>query len=173
LNRRIARFHKVSFEQWVKDLEANWLTGCCEEAKLRKAYDEIELPTRATSGSSGYDFKAPFSFDLPVGKTIVIPTGIRAEMEEGWWLMLMPKSGQGFKYRVQLDNTIGNIDADYFYSDNEGHIMVKITNDGREGKTMHVDQGKGFMQGVFTIHGITWDDDVDRVRNGGFGSTDS
>ena len=84
----------------------------------------------------------------------------------------MPKSGQGFKYRLQLDNTIGNIDSDYYYSTkNEGHIMAKITNDGHEGKTVTIDTGDGFMQGVFTVFGITEDDDADGVRNGGFGST--
>ena len=84
----------------------------------------------------------------------------------------MPKSGQGFKYRAQLDNTIGNIDSDYYGSDNEGHIMAKITNDGHEGKEMNVGHAQGFMQGVFVPYGITVDDNADGIRNGGFGSTE-
>ncbi len=56
------------------------------------------------------------------------------EMDEGWVLKLYPRSGLGFKYRVQLNNTVGIIDSDYFHSDNEGHIFVKITNDSNERK---------------------------------------
>ena len=102
----------------------------------------------------------------------MIPTGIRVIPDEGWGLLLYPRSGQGFKFRLQLDNTVGVIDTDYYGSDNSGHIMAKITNDSREEKTCTIDVGKGFMQGMFTPYGITYDDDADGVRNGGFGSTD-
>ena len=77
----------------------------------------------------------------------------------------------GFKYRLQLNNTVGIIDSDYFYSDNEGHIFSKITNDTNEGKTVEIARGEGFMQGIFTEYGITMDDEASEVRNGGFGST--
>ena len=77
----------------------------------------------------------------------------------------------GFKYRLQLNNTVGIIDSDYFDSDNEGHIFAKITNDTNEGKTVNIPEGQGFMQGIFLEYGITIDDDVTDVRNGGFGST--
>ena len=81
------------------------------------------------------------------------------------------RSGLGFKYRLQLNNTVGIIDSDYYYSDNEGQIFAKITNDSNEGKTVEVEAGDGFMQGIFVQYGITLDDDVTEVRNGGFGST--
>lgn len=86
-------------------------------------------------------------------------------------LQLFPRSGLGFKYRMQLNNTVGIIDSDYFYSDNEGHIFAKITNDSNEGKALEVAAGSGFMQGIFLQYGITEDDEADGVRNGGFGST--
>ena len=105
------------------------------------------------------------------GETAKIPTGIRAEMEQDWVLKLYPRSGLGFKYRLQLNNTVGIIDSDYFYSDNEGHIFSKITNDSREDKTVEIPAGTGFMQGIFLEYGITLDDDATEVRNGGFGST--
>ena len=82
-----------------------------------------------------------------------------------------PRSGLGFKYRLQLNNTVGIIDSDYYYSDNEGHIFAKITNDSNEGKTVELKAGNGFMQGIFVEYGITVDDNVQTVRNGGFGST--
>ena len=97
--------------------------------------------------------------------------GIRVEMQENWVLKCYPRSGLGFKYRLQLNNTVGIIDSDYFYSDNEGHIFAKLTNDSNEGKTVELEAGSGFMQGIFVEYGITMDDDVTTVRNGGFGST--
>ena len=66
---------------------------------------------------------------------------------------------------------MGIIDEDYFYSDNQGHIMAKITNDSKDNKTLCIGAGKAFMQGIFIPFGITYDDEADGVRNGGFGST--
>jgi len=129
------------------------------------------LPKRATKGSAGYDFYAPFTFTLKPGETIKIPTGIRAQMEENWVLKIYPRSGLGFKYRLQLNNTVGIIDSDYYYSDNEGHIFIKITNDSKDGKKVYIREGEAFAQGIFSEYGITVDDDVTDVRNGGFGST--
>ena len=50
-------------------------------------------------------------------------------------------------------------------------FFAKITNDTKEGKTVEIPAGTGFMQGIFMEYGITVDDDVEEVRNGGFGST--
>ena len=129
------------------------------------------MPKRATKGSAGYDFYTPVSFQLKPGETIKIPTGIRCEMNPRWVLMIYPRSGLGFKFRLQLNNTVGVIDSDYFYSDNEGHIFIKITNDSNEGKTVEVQGGQGFAQGIFMQYGIVEDDDTVEERNGGFGST--
>lgn len=167
--RRIAKFHKVSFEQFQEGVKDSF--GIQDEVIIQRIYDEIKLPRRATSGSAGYDFFAPVGLNLKPGETIKVPTGIRAEMDTEWVLKLYPRSGLGFKYRLQLNNTVGIIDSDYFYSDNEGHIFAKITNDSNEGKVLTVPAGTGFMQGIFVEYGITVDDDVTDVRNGGFGST--
>ena len=92
-------------------------------------------------------------------------------MADGWVLVLVPRSSLGFKYRMQLDNTLGIIDSDYYYSDNEGHIILKVTNDSKENKEMIVEASKGICQGLFLEFGITIDDDAKATRNGGFGST--
>lgn len=92
-------------------------------------------------------------------------------MNPSWVLMLFPRSGLGFKFRLQLNNTVGVIDSDYFYSDNEGHIFIKLTNDSNENKTLDVKKGEGIVQGIFLTYGIVEDDDVSEIRNGGFGST--
>ena len=165
--RRIGRFYKVSFQRFKED----WEEAFGSQADAEAVYQGIRLPKRATRGSAGYDFYAPAQIVLGPGESMRIPTGIRAEMEEGWVLTCYPRSGLGFKYRMQLDNTVGVIDSDYFYSDNEGHIQAKITNDSQDGKTLTVPAGTGFMQGIFLEYGITVDDGTEDVRNGGLGST--
>ena len=167
--KRVAKFYKVSLEQFLKDVRGDFPQYTEED--IKDIYESIELPKRATKGSAGYDFYSPFSFSMEPGTTMKVPTGIRCEMQEDWVLKLYPRSGLGFKYRLQLNNTVGIIDSDYFYSDNEGHIMAKITNDSKEGKTVELTAGTGFMQGIFLEYGITEDDDAQGVRNGGFGST--
>lgn len=166
---RIAKFEKVSFEQFKEGVIDCF--GEKSEAEIKEIYENMKLPRRATSGSAGYDFFAPVEISLNPGETVKVATGIRARMEENWVLKLYPRSGLGFKYRLQLNNTVGIIDSDYYYSDNEGHIFAKITNDSNEGKSVTIDAGTGFMQGIFLEYGITEDDDATAVRNGGFGST--
>lgn len=184
LNRRIAKFEKVSYEQFLKDMIDTFQN--VTEDSVKEVYDTIKLPKRATAGSAGYDFFSPLDyFELKPGETIKIPTGIRVEMENDWVLQIFPRSGLGFKYRCQLDNTVGIIDSDYFYSDNEGHIFIKITNDTKVNYDDYIDdirkmprqkieikRGEGFAQGIFLPYGLTVDDECVGVRNGGFGSTD-
>ena len=148
--KKIAKFEKVSIEQFRQGYPND---------DVKSVYDAIKLPKRATAGSAGYDFFAPFDIELKAGETVKVPTGIRVKIDEGWLLSLYPRSG------------VGIIDSDYYFSDNEGHIFAKITNDSKEGKTVAISAGTGFMQGIFTEYGITADDDADGVRNGGFGST--
>ena len=166
---RIAKFEKVSPQRFVNDWISTFPQQTIEQAVM--AYEHIQLPRRATSGSAGYDFFAPVGFELPAGGSIKIPTGVRALMEDGWVLTLYPRSGLGFKFRFQLDNSVGVIDSDYARSDNEGHIFLRMTNDSREGKGLRVPTGAAFAQGIFLPFGITVDDDVKSARNGGFGST--
>lgn len=165
----VARFEKVSFDQFLADFLSCFPHATQEEA--RRAYDALPLPRRATAGSAGYDFFAPVPFSLKSGEGIRIPTGIRVHIEEGWVLTLYPRSGLGFKYRLQLDNTVGVIDSDYVHSDNQGHIFARLTCDSKSGGSVSVQAGSGFMQGIFLPFGICQGDDVTTVRNGGFGST--
>ncbi len=169
MSKRIAQFEKVSLAQFEKD----WIDTFGNDGYyvITDIYNNIKLPKRATKGSAGYDFFAPIDITLQPNSTIKIPTGIRVKMEEGWVLKCYPRSGLGFKYRLQLNNTVGIIDSDYFYSDNEGHVFAKLTNDTNEAKIVKVKAGDGFMQGIFVEYGITVDDDVKEIRNGGFGST--
>lgn len=155
-------FHKVSLNQFA---------SAYKDKYVENIYNDIKLPQRATKGSAGYDFFAPFDFTLKPNETITIPTGICCEMDKDRVLMIFPRSGLGFKYRLQLNNTVGIIDSDYFYSDNEGHIFIKITNDTNEDKVIEIKKGQGFAQGLFMQYLLTDDDDSSAIRNGGFGST--
>ena len=169
---QVGKFERVSWEQFKESVESN-MDKQLRFASLTNAYDNIKLPSRATSGSAGYDFYTPFIIALTPGQSILIPTGIRCKIDNGWFLACAPRSGLGFKYRLQLDNTLGIIDSDYYYSANEGHIMAKITNDSKEGTVLHLLNGARFMQGIFLPYGITVDEKTETLetRDGGMGST--
>ena len=171
--KRIAQFEKVSLEQFKKDWLDTFGNYEFEEGSYKDIYNSIKLPKRATSGSAGYDFFMPVGYKLfaKENTSLKVPTGIRVKIEDGWVLKCYPRSGLGFKYKLQLNNTVGIIDSDYYFSDNEGHIFAKIYNDNNERKELILNQGEGFMQGIFVEYGITFDDNTDAVRNGGFGST--
>jgi dUTP pyrophosphatase len=157
----VARFMHVSPQRF----RADW-----QDAFGGIAVPEMpDLPRRATAGSAGYDFFSPLSFSLAPGSCVRIPTGVRARIDDGWVLMLFPRSGLGFKYRLQLNNTVGIVDSDYFGARNEGHIFIKLTNAGD--RRMSVGIGEAFAQGVFIPFGLTDDDDASGERTGGFGST--
>lgn len=174
------RFEKVSREQYIKDAEGDTLYVNCGPLKEKKTmreqsltdiYDAIKLPQRATAKSAGYDIYAPYDFTLAPGETIKMATGIRVILDSDKFLMCAPRSGHGFKARMQLDNTIGIIDADYSDSDNEGHIMMKLTNDSHTDKYVTVKQGEGMAQAIILSYYTVEDDSATAQRNGGFGST--
>lgn len=170
---RIAKFSKVSEQRWEKDWNGTFEGTDVPVGQAAALYRELKLPKRATAGSAGYDFYTPIDIHLEPGQSAKIPTGVRAEMNEGWVLLIVPRSSLGFKYKLELNNTVGVIDSDYFYSDNEGHIFIKIINSNPEGKAVDIRAGQAFAQGIFVMYGITEDDDSAGERNGGFGSTDS
>lgn len=169
---KMNKFEKVSIEQYLKDLSTEKIEKSISQ-EIATEYRDIKLPQRATKHSAGYDFYAPFDIVLKPNETIKFATGIKCQMNEDVVLLLAPRSSLGFKYRLQLDNTIGVIDSDYYNnSTNEGHINAKITNDSRDGKVVEIKKGEAFMQGIFVKFETTEDDNAQGIRNGGIGSTD-
>lgn len=158
----IARFEKVSKEQFLKDLKG--FLNIEEDV-----YDDIVLPTRATEGSAGYDFTSPIDFTIKPNEMIKIPSGIRCYIEEGYVLNIYPRSSLGFKYQMCLANTTGIIDADYYNALNEGHIIVALVNRGN--KDIVIKKGDRFVQGIFFQFFTAIEDEVTRKRTGGFGSS--
>jgi len=174
---RMANFSKVSFnrfhDDWLDTFDAlkDETDNDKLEKHLRNIYNGIKLPKRATAQSAGYDFFSPMSFVLEPNDSIKIPTGIRCEMYDGWTMLLFIRSSLGFKHGLSMPTSVSVIDSDYFDADNEGHIMVKLQNNGT--KSVRVNKGDGFVQGVFVPFGVTLDDNTTAVRNGGLGSTDA
>lgn len=176
---RIGKFEKVSYEQFKKDWIDAFGIKYCEwdeemlENKIHGIYDSIKIPRRATSGSAGYDFFCPTDLYVNANGTIKIPTGIKCFMENGWVLQCYPRSGHGFKHGVHLANTVGIVDEDYYNNtNNEGHIFIKLVNDSVLSNThISIKSGDAFCQGILIPYGITYDDDVNDVREGGIGST--
>lgn len=171
---KTAKFEKVSPNQFLEAFANNYKEFSSRSAGdvlalISKLYENIELPKRGTSGSAGYDFRSPFDIYIQSGESFTFGTGIRCQMSPEYFLMIVPRSSLGFKYKLTLDNTVGIIDSDYYNSDNEGHIMIKVTNNSN--RTLHINAGDKIAQGIFLPYIKTDDDDVTENRNGGIGST--
>ena len=140
------KFEKINFEQFKKDI--------CDDKKL---YDSFELPKRSTKKAAGYDFYALYDYKLSPGEIMKIPTGVKVSMEQDEVLFLIDRSSMGFKWNVRMCNQVGVIDADYYNnSDNEGHMWIRIQNEGD--KDYVVKKGQAMIQGVFLKY-LTVDDE--------------
>ena len=164
------KFYKVSAEQYMKDIIDGGLVSREEEKAIYAQYEAITLPKRSTKESAGYDFITPVDICLQPGEELKVATGIKMQLDSNKYLGLLPRSGQGFKFRLRLANTEGIIDADYYNNPgNEGHIFIKIVNEGK--KVFEVKAGQAFVQGIISRYYLTEDDDANAERIGGIGST--
>jgi len=151
-------FEKISFEQFKQDIK--------DDIDL---YNEYVLPVRKTKNSAGYDFIAIEDFEIKPGEILKIPTGYKAYLGSDEVLMLFVRSSMGFKYNVRMTNQVGIIDSDYYNnSDNEGHMFVKLQNEGD--KVFSIKKGEAYAQGIFVKY-LTCGDIVEDERAGGIGST--
>ena len=134
-------------------------------------YPNAVLPQRATRGSAGYDFECVEDTVIPAHSIRLLPTGIKCEIDYGFYLQLALRSSTPMKKGLMLANGIGIIDADYYNNEsNEGHIMFQVYNFTDEEITIKA--GERIGQGVFLPYAITdGDAAISDVRTGGFGST--
>jgi len=126
--------------------------------ELVSAFEEqdINLPTRKTTESAGYDIECAEAVTLEPGDVESLAIHIRSSM--------------AIKRHLALVNSTGIIDSDYYNNeDNEGHIMIALLNFGNEPVTL--EKGERVAQGIFSKYLITNDDDATGVRTGGIGST--
>lgn len=135
----------------------------------------IHIPVRKTARSAAYDLEAAEDIVLPSFqkgmKPTLIPTGLKAYMEDDEVLLLVPRSSSPKKQGIGFPHSIGVIDADYYNNvDNEGHIFVQCINLKEEDVT--IKKGDAICQAIFQKFLITDDDRASGERVGGFGSTD-
>lgn len=155
------KFEKISFEQFKKDV-----------ADDKILYDSFILPKRKTKFSAGYDFVSLKDVTLHPGEDVLIPTGVKAMIEPDDVLFIIIRSSLGFKYNIRLVNQVGVIDADYYNNEsNEGHILVKLKNEGN--KDYKIEVGSAIAQGLIIKYNAVDDEDNNmEIRTGGIGSTD-
>ena len=133
-------------------------------------HDESLIPQRATAHAAGYDFKASQDVHISPGNIALVPTGVKAYMQDGEVLNLYDRSSNPRKLGVVLINSVGVIDGDYYNNEsNEGHIFVQFKN--ITDKVVSIKRGDRIAQGVFTPFLKVDNDNTDTVRTGGFGST--
>ena len=144
-------FEKISFEQFKKDV--------CDDIEL---YKEYSLPKRETKYAAGYDFYSLFDFTLKPGEILKLSTGVKADMMSDEVLLLVDRSGMGFKYNIRMCNQVGVIDKDYYNNkNNEGHIFFRLQNEGN--KDWVIKKGEGIGQGIFMKY-LTCDDEYNNFK---------
>lgn len=133
---------------------------------------EITLPQRKTRLSAGYDIAAAEDVVLVPQKVTLVPTGLKAYMENDEYLGIHVRSGLAVKNNITLINAQGIIDADYYNNEgNEGHIMIALFNHGSE--NVAIAKGTRIAQGIFYKYLLADQDNYETAgtRKGGLGST--
>lgn len=130
----------------------------------------IIMPVRASKHSAGYDFSVVGNYQIKPGKIKLVNTGLRVKMPEDEVLFVYPRSSLAIKKGLMMSNGVGVIDADYYNSTNQGHIMIPLYNFTNE--IVNIKDGERVAQGVFTKFFKTINDNNNKTtRSGGFGSS--
>ena len=135
---------------------------------------DINLPERKTAHSAGYDIEAAEDIVIPKFtpgiKPTLIPTGIKAYMQDDEVLYLYNRSSNPKKKGLILANSVGVVDKDYYENpDNDGHIMFAFYNIKDE--DVEIKKGDAIGQAIFQKYFIVDNDLAEGERTGGFGST--
>jgi dUTP pyrophosphatase len=141
--------------------------------KLSRIRD-VKLPTRGTQRSAGIDFFVPNDFQTTViepGGAALIPSGIKAQIPEGYMLTAFNKSGVATKQTLIRGAEV--CDEDY-----QGEIHIHVINVGKVPQT--VTPGQKLIQFILVpvFYDTVEDVPVDELFTsqtergaGGFGST--
>ena len=141
-------FEKISYNQFCKDVIDD-----------KKLYDNYKLPIWDSKKTAAYDIFLLENLTIKPNEIVKLPTGVKANFEDDEVLLLLLRSLMGFKYNIRLVNQVGVIDADYYNNkNNEGHIFVKIQNEGKE--TIRFEAGEAIAQGIFFKYLTTKTDNV-------------
>ena len=100
----------------------------------------------------------------------LVPTGIKCQLDEGYYLELAIRSSTPLNNWMILANGIGVIDADYYNNpDNEGEIFFQVINLSPVDQV--IEAGDKIGQGIIKKYEVVADDTAEGDRLGGFGST--
>lgn len=128
------------------------------------------LPKRETAHAAGYDLSVAKEVSIAPGEIVLVPTGVKAYMQDGEVLYLYDRSSNPRKKGLVLINSVGVIDGDYYNNPaNEGHIFAQMKN--ITDQTITLSAGERIVQGVFMPFLIADGDQAGGERTGGFGST--
>lgn len=143
-----------------------------ENVKIKMVLEEgVEVPRYMSSGAAGMDVKAHIKEPIVLKsmERVLVPTGIKMEIPEGYEIQVRPRSGLALKYGVTLVNSPGTIDSDF-----RGELKIILINLGKEDYT--IENGERLAQLVLQK---VWKADIERVNElsetvraeGGFGHT--
>jgi dUTP pyrophosphatase len=131
----------------------------------------LPLPSYETDGAAGMDLRAAIEAPVEIqpGERVLIPTGFRIEVPQGYEAQVRGRSGLALKHGLGLPNSPGTIDSDY-----RGEVGVILINWGREPHT--VSRGDRVAQLVIapvTRAELLETEALDRTPrgSGGFGHT--
>lgn len=168
--KRVAKFEKVSWAQFQKDYIDTFGEGkTINMDDVKDIYDNIKVPCRKTKFSAGHDISIPFDITLPPKERLMIPTGIRCQIETDYVMLIMPRSSLGIKKGLRISNTVPVIDSDYYNANNEGHIFISVINDGKD--VIKFKTGDNIVQAMFVPYGVADEEEILEERVGGIGST--
>ncbi len=134
----------------------------------RKNKNTPILPQRATTHSAGYDFFCPTQLVIPPHSTKLIWTDIKIELNPNEFLLMVPRSSMAIKKSIQLTNSPGIIDADYYNNPStEGNIAISLHNFGTD--TQILESNERIAQGIILNYKAF--EELYIMRKGGIGST--
>jgi len=127
------------------------------------------IPQYKTEGSAGFDFYAIEDVSIFPEETVLIRTGLKMAIPEGYEIQIRPRSGMSLKTKLRIANSPGTIDSDF-----RGEIQIIVENTGDE--LMHIEEGDRIAQGVLNKVPQAVFIEVDKLDytergEGGFGST--
>ena len=154
------KFEIISINQFNKDFK-----------NIDTKYEDIIIPKRSTKFSAGYDFYMPYDLTVKKNEVVLIPTGIKVMLNSDEFLGIYIRSSLGFKYNLRMCNQVGIVDSDYYNnSSNEGHIFVKLKNEGDN--DIILKKHDRYVQGIIQKYYIVDNEkEVEDIRVGGIGSS--
>ncbi|MEA4863629.1 MAG: dUTP diphosphatase [Victivallaceae bacterium] len=82
-------------------------------------------PAKAHSDDAAFDLRSRADMELPVGRSVLVPTGLFIELPCGYEAQVRPRSGLALKHNLMLTNSPGTIDAGY-----RGEVGIIMLNMG-------------------------------------------